>query len=87
MRHTLKNAMIPVFTVVGFTIAALLSGNVVFESLFNIPGVGFRLLDAITRRDVPVVQAFVLILATFIVFVNLAVDIVYVALDPRITLS
>ncbi len=86
MRHALKNALIPVFTVVGFTIAALLSGNVVFESLFNIPGVGFRLLDAINRRDVPVVQAFVLILATFIVFVNLTVDVVYVWLDPRITL-
>jgi peptide/nickel transport system permease protein len=84
--HTLKNAMIPVLTVLGFTIAGLISGNVVFESLFNIPGVGFRLLDAITRRDVPVVQAFVLILATFVVFVNLAVDVAYVWVDPRISL-
>lgn len=87
VRHALKNAMIPVLTVIGLTIASLISGNVVMEYLFGIPGVGSRVLDAITQRDVPVVQAFVLVIATFVVFVNLAVDIVYGWLDPRIRYS
>lgn len=87
VRHAMKNAMIPVLTAIGLTVAGLLSGNVVFEYLFNIPGVGNRILTAITERDVPVVQAFVLIIATFVVFVNLAVDLLYGWVDPRIRLS
>jgi peptide/nickel transport system permease protein len=86
-RHALKNAMIPVVTALGLIVAALLSGNVVFEYLFNIPGVGNRILTAITERDVPVVQAFVLIIATFVLFVNVAVDLLYGWLDPRIRFS
>ncbi|OAI39548.1 hypothetical protein AYO38_01530 [bacterium SCGC AG-212-C10] len=86
-RHALKNALIPVLTVIGLTIAGLLSGNVVFEYLFNIPGIGNRILTAINRRDVPVVQSFVVIIATFIVFVNLAIDVLYGLVDPRIRLS
>lgn len=87
VRHALKNAMIPVLTVIGLTIAGLISGNVVMEYLFGIPGVGGRILGAITQRDVPVVQAFVLVIATFVVFVNLAVDVLYGWLDPRIRYS
>ena len=87
VRHALKNAMIPVLTVIGLTIAGLISGNVVMEYLFGIPGVGGRILGAITQRDVPVVQAFVLVIATFVVFVNLAVDVLYGWLDPRIRCS
>lgn len=87
VRHAMKNAMIPVITAIGLTVAGLLSGNVVFEYLFNIPGVGNRILTAISERDVPVVQAFVLIIATFVVFVNLAVDLLYGWIDPRIRLS
>ncbi|MCZ2111322.1 MAG: ABC transporter permease [Dehalococcoidia bacterium] len=87
VRHALKNAMIPVLTVIGLTIAGLISGNVVMEYLFSIPGVGGRILGAITQRDVPVVQAFVLVIATFVVFVNLAVDVLYGWLDPRIRYS
>lgn len=87
VRHAMKNAMIPVLTVIGLTIAGLLSGNVVFEFLFNIPGIGNRMLAAITQRDVPVVQSFVLVLATFVVFVNLGVDVLYGWLDPRIRFS
>lgn len=87
VRHALKNAMIPVLTVIGLTIAGLISGNVVMEYLFGIPGVGGRILSAITQRDVPVVQAFVLVIATFVVFVNLAVDVLYGWLDPRIRYS
>ncbi len=87
VRHALKNALIPVLTVIGLTIAGLLSGNVVFEYLFGIPGVGARILSAITRRDVPVVQAFVVIIATFVVFVNLVIDVLYGIIDPRIRFS
>lgn len=87
VRHAMKNAMIPVITAIGLTIAGLISGNVVMEFLFGIPGVGNRILAAITARDVPVVQAFVLVIATFVVFVNLAVDVAYGWLDPRIRYS
>jgi peptide/nickel transport system permease protein len=87
IRHALKNAMVPVVTVLGLTLASLLSGNVVFENLFAIPGVGRRILAAIVARDVPVVQAFVLVIATFVVFVNLAIDLLYGVLDPRIRYS
>ncbi len=86
-RHAMKNAMVPVVTVLGLTLAGLLSGNVVFENLFGIPGVGRRILVAIQARDVPVVQAFVLVIATFIVFVNLGIDLLYGVLDPRIRYS
>ncbi|MEO8540764.1 MAG: ABC transporter permease [bacterium] len=87
VRHALKNAMVPVVTVLGLTLAGLLSGNVVFENLFGIPGVGRKILVAIQARDVPVVQAFVLVIATFIVFVNLGIDLLYGVLDPRIRYS
>ena len=87
VRHAMKNAMVPVVTVLGLTLAGLLSGNVVFENLFGIPGVGRRILVAIQARDVPVVQAFVLVIATFIVFVNLGIDLLYGVLDPRIRYS
>jgi peptide/nickel transport system permease protein len=87
IRHALKNAMIPVLTVLGLQIGALIGGNVVFEFLFNIPGVGNKILRSITARDVPVVQSFILVIATFIVFVNLAVDVMYSMLDPRIRFS
>lgn len=87
LRHAMKNAMVPVVTVLGLTLAGLLSGNVVFENLFGIPGVGRRILTAIQARDVPVVQAFVLVIATFIVFVNLGIDLLYGVLDPRIRYS
>ena len=87
VRHALKNALIPVVTVLGLVIAGLIGGNVVFEFLFNIPGVGNKILAAIRARDVPVVQAFILVIATFVVFVNLAIDVLYGMLDPRIQLS
>ena len=83
-RHALKNALVPVITVAGLTIAGLLSGNVVLENIFGIPGVGRRIVFAINARDVPVIQAFVIIIATFVVFVNLVVDLLYGVLDPRI---
>jgi peptide/nickel transport system permease protein len=87
VRHAMKNALVPVVTIMGLSVAGLLSGNVVLEQIFGIPGVGRKILVAITARDVPVVQSFVLIVATFVVFVNLAVDLVYGLLDPRIRYS
>ncbi len=86
-RHALKNAFIPVLTIMGLTLATLLSGNVVFEWIFNIDGIGNKMLVAIRSRDVPVMQTFILIIATFVVFVNLGIDLLYGALDPRIRFS
>lgn len=87
IRHALKNAMVPVLTSMGLVLASIIGGNVVFESLFNIPGVGFKILDAIRARDIAVIQAFVIVIATFIVFVNLGIDLLYGVLDPRIHYS
>lgn len=86
-RHALKNAIIPVVTVLGLQITVLISGAVVLESIFVVPGMGRYLLDAISSRDYPQVQAVVLIFATLIIFSNLLVDLLYAWLDPRIRYS
>jgi peptide/nickel transport system permease protein len=83
-RHVLKNAMIPVVTVMGLQLSALLGGTVIMESIFVIPGMGKFLLDAITWRDYPVIQGINLFLATGIIVLNLVIDAVYGFLDPRI---
>jgi ABC-type dipeptide/oligopeptide/nickel transport system permease component len=84
MRHALKNALIPVLTVVGLLLATVASGNVVLETLFNLPGLGLYVVNAIRQDDYPVVQGVVLLIATGLVFVNLLVDVAYAWLDPRI---
>jgi peptide/nickel transport system permease protein len=84
LRHALKNAMIPVVTVVGLQLGALLSGAVLTETVFGRVGIGRYVVTAITARDYPVVQATVLIVALFVVIINLVVDLLYAALDPRI---
>ena len=83
-RHALKNALIPVTTVIGLQIGALLGGAVIIERVFALPGVGLYALEAIIRRDYLVVQGLVLISAVTYVVVNLVVDIAYGWLDPRI---
>ena len=83
-RHVLKNAMIPVVTVMGLQLSALLGGTVIMESIFVLPGMGKFLLDAITWRDYPVIQGINLFLATGIIVLNLVIDVVYGFLDPRI---
>ena len=83
-RHALRNALIPIVTLVGLQITVLVSGTVVLESIFVIPGMGRYLLEAITYRDYPIVQAVILIFATLIILTNLAVDLLYAWLDPRI---
>jgi len=84
MRHALKNALIPVLTVVGLLLGTIVSGNVILETIFNIPGIGLWVVNAIGNLDYPVVQGVVLVVAVTLVFVNLMVDIAYAWLDPRI---
>lgn len=84
VRHVFVNALIPTTTVLGATIAGLLGGTVIIETLFTIPGIGQLLVDSIHRRDYPVVQGIVLFIAGTYVFVNLLVDLLYTFLDPRI---
>jgi peptide/nickel transport system permease protein len=83
-RHALKNAIIPTLTVIGINIALLIGGAVVIETVFNIPGVGRLIISAVLRRDYPVIQGVVLLIAVAYTMVNLAVDLAYLALDPRI---
>ena len=84
LRHALKNALIPVVTVIGLQLGALLSGAVLTETVFGRVGVGRYVLNAITARDYPVVQATVIVVALFVVVISLIVDLVYAILDPRI---
>lgn len=82
--HALKNALIPLINVAGLIFAALLGGAVVTEQIFNIPGIGRLLIQAVGRRDVPLVQGTVLVIAGIYVLVNLLVDVVSAVLDPRL---
>jgi peptide/nickel transport system permease protein len=82
--HAFRNALIPVVTVVGIDAGFLLSGVVIVETIFSLPGVGRLALDSVAMRDYPMVQGVVLLVATTFVLVNLVVDILYVYLDPRI---
>lgn len=84
LKHGLRNALIPVVTVLGIQIAQILSGTVIFESIFGLPGMGRFLFDAISERDYPVIQGINLIVVATVVVVNLAVDVAYAWLDPRI---
>jgi len=83
-RHVLKNAMLPVITVIGLQVGALLSGAVLTETVFSWPGLGTFVLEAVVQRDYPVVQSIVLVFALIFVLVNLLVDVSYGWLDPRI---
>lgn len=83
-RHVLRNAAVPIITVIGIGFAALLGGVVVTETVFSIPGLGRLTADSILRRDYPVVQALILLFSAIYVVVNLAVDIAYALVDPRI---
>ncbi|MGH7106411.1 MAG: ABC transporter permease, partial [Acetobacteraceae bacterium] len=82
--HILRNALIPVLTVIGLQLGLLLSGAVLTETIFSLPGLGRLMVDAILARDYPVVQAGAVFVATVFVLVNLGVDLCYAVLDPRI---
>jgi peptide/nickel transport system permease protein len=84
MHHALRNAAVPIVTVVGISIATLLGGVVVTESVFNIPGLGRLTVDAVLARDFPTIQGVILFFSFIYVLVNLLVDLSYVFLDPRI---
>jgi len=86
-RHIARNAMIPVLTILGLTMAGMLGGALITELIFGIPGVASFAVDAIFQRDYPVVTALALVGATSLVVANLAVDILYAAVDPRIRYS
>jgi peptide/nickel transport system permease protein len=84
IRHALRNILIPLVTVIGLQLGALFGGAVITESIFAWPGVGRLALQSINARDYPMVQASVLVISVVYVFLNLAVDLIYVYLDPRI---
>lgn len=87
LKHALRNALIPFVTVFGISLAHLVSGAVVIETIFSWPGIGKLIVDAILTRDYFIVQAFVLISATAFVLINLLVDLSYVVIDPRIRIG
>jgi dipeptide transport system permease protein len=82
--HALRNALIPVVTVIGLQVGSLLSGAILTETIFSWPGVGHWLIESIQRRDYPVLQGGVLLIATLVMLVNLGVDMTYGFLNPRI---
>jgi peptide/nickel transport system permease protein len=84
MRHALKNAMLPVVTVVGMSLPMLIGGDVIFEQIFALPGIGRYLLDAVGRRDYPIICGINLVIATAVLVSNLGVDLAYGWLDPRV---
>ena len=85
--HVLRNAMLPIVTVIGPAIAFLVTGAFVVESLFSIPGVGFLSVQAVEQRDYPVIQGTVVVLALAVVLMNLMTDLAYSLLDPRVRLD
>lgn len=86
-RHALRNAMIPVMTVIGISISSMIGGVVVIEEIFSIPGMGRLLVGAISKRDYPLIQGCILVIACIVIFVNLFVDIMYKVLNPKISLD
>jgi len=83
-RHALRNAAVPIITVIGFAFAILIGGVVVTESVFNIPGLGLLTVEAVLNRDFPAIQAVVLLFSLIYVLINLLIDLSYTVLDPRI---
>lgn len=84
LRHALKNALIPIVTVIGLTFALLISGAVVTERVFNLPGIGSLVVGAVLRRDYPVIQGTLIVVAGLYVLINFLVDMIYLAIDPRV---
>jgi peptide/nickel transport system permease protein len=84
MKHAFKNALIPILTVLGLTAALLVSGAVVTETVFGLPGVGSLVVSAVLRRDYPVIQGALLVIAALYVLINFLIDMLYLAIDPRV---
>ena len=83
-RHALRNALIPVLTVIGLTVATLIGGAIVTETVFGLPGVGNLIVSAVLRRDYPVIQGTLLVISGIYVLINLVVDLLYALADPRV---
>jgi peptide/nickel transport system permease protein len=83
-RHALRPSSLSLMTIVGINFGALLGGTVVIETLFAIPGLGFRLINAISQRDIQVIQGITVFIAVVYVVINTIVDLLYIAIDPRI---
>ncbi|MEM9652636.1 MAG: ABC transporter permease, partial [Actinomycetota bacterium] len=86
-KHALRNSMVPIITLIGLQFGALLGGTVILESIFNLPGIGSMVFRAVEQRDYPVIQAAGLLYGGIFVFVNIAVDVTYGWIDPRIRRS
>jgi peptide/nickel transport system permease protein len=84
LRHAMKNAMIPVVTLIGVLLPVLIGGSVILEQIFGLPGMGRLLISAISLRDYPIISGINLVVATYVLFVNLIVDLIYGWLDPRV---
>ncbi|GAC1045400.1 ABC transporter permease [Rhizobium sp. No.120] len=84
LKHALKNALIPILTVLGLTAAVLISGAVVTETVFGLPGIGSLVVSAVLRRDYPVIQGALLVIAGLYVLINFAIDMLYLLVDPRV---
>jgi len=86
-RHAMKNALLPVLTIIGIQVSHILGGSVIMEQMFSLPGVGNFLVEGMSRRDYPVVQTLVMVFALWVVIINLVTDLMYGWLDPRIRLE
>lgn len=86
LKHAFRNAMVPIITVIGLSVAMLVAGAVVTETVFGLPGVGNLVVSAVLRRDYPVIQGALLVVAAIYVLINFTVDMLYVAVDPRVRL-
>jgi peptide/nickel transport system permease protein len=84
MRHALRNAAVPIITVIGIGVALLIGGVVVTESVYNIPGLGRLVLDAVLKRDYPIIQGLILLFSFIYILINLLIDLAYTVFDPRI---
>jgi len=86
LKHAFKNALVPIITVIGLSIAMLVAGAVVTETVFGLPGIGNLVVSAVLRRDYPVIQGTLLVVAAIYVLINFAVDLLYILVDPRVKL-
>lgn len=86
LKHALRNALVPIITVIGLSIAMLVAGAVVTETVFGLPGIGNLVVSAVLRRDYPVIQGTLLVVAAIYVLINFAVDMLYILVDPRVRL-
>jgi peptide/nickel transport system permease protein len=84
LRHAMKNALIPVVTIIGLQMPVLIGGTVIMEQIFSLPGIGLLEINAILNRDYPIISGVMLMMASFVLVMNLIVDLTYSFLDPRV---